>query len=130
MLAPCAIERVIDETIARGLQCRIIAEAHNGPTTPDADRVLAERNDEIFVIPDVLCNAGGVIVSYFEWVQDLQQYFWSKDEVMERLGSARSIAPGAKSSSARAATASPIAPRRGVASSGCAKPSTRAGLFP
>jgi hypothetical protein len=55
------------------------------PTTPEADRVLAERNDEIFVIPDILCNAGGVIVSYFEWVQDLQQYFWSKDEVMERL---------------------------------------------
>ena len=47
--------------------------------------MLAERNDEIFVIPDILCNAGGVIVSYFEWVQDLQQYFWSKDEVMERL---------------------------------------------
>ena len=85
VLAPCAIERVIDETIARGLRCRIIAEGANGPTTPEADRVLAERNDEIFVIPDILCNAGGVIVSYFEWVQDLQQYFWSKDEVMERL---------------------------------------------
>jgi glutamate dehydrogenase (NAD(P)+) len=85
VLAPCAIERVIDEAIARGLQCRIVAEGANGPTTPEADRVLAERNDEIFVIPDILCNAGGVIVSYFEWVQDLQQYFWSKDEVMERL---------------------------------------------
>jgi glutamate dehydrogenase (NAD(P)+) len=47
--------------------------------------VLATRNDGIFVIPDILCNAGGVIVSYFEWVQDLQQYFWSKDEVMDRL---------------------------------------------
>ena len=47
--------------------------------------MLAERNDEIFVIPDILCNAGGVIVSYFEWVQDLQQYFWSRDEVMDRL---------------------------------------------
>ena len=47
--------------------------------------MLAQRNDEIFVIPDILCNAGGVIVSYFEWVQDLQQYFWSKEEVMERL---------------------------------------------
>ena len=85
VLAPCAIERVIDEEIAAKLQCRIIAEGANGPTTPEADLVLAQRNDEIFVIPDILCNAGGVIVSYFEWVQDLQQYFWSKDEVMNRL---------------------------------------------
>ena len=85
VLAPCAIERVIDADVARRLNCRIIAEGANGPTTPDADRVLAERNDAIFVIPDILCNAGGVIVSYFEWVQDLQQYFWSKDEVMDRL---------------------------------------------
>jgi glutamate dehydrogenase (NAD(P)+) len=71
--------------VAHGLNCRILAEGANGPTTPEADRVLADRNAEIFVIPDILCNAGGVIVSYFEWVQDLQQYFWSKDEVMERL---------------------------------------------
>jgi glutamate dehydrogenase (NAD(P)+) len=85
VLAPCAIERVIDEDVARGLKCRIIAEGANGPTTPEADLVLAQRNDEIFVIPDILCNAGGVIVSYFEWVQDLQQYFWSKEEVMDRL---------------------------------------------
>ena len=85
VLAPCAVERVIDETNAAALQCRIIAEGANGPTTPEADRVLALRNDEIFVIPDILCNAGGVIVSYFEWVQDLQQYFWSKEEVMDRL---------------------------------------------
>ena len=85
VLAPCAIERVIDADVARRLSCRIIAEGANGPTTPEADRVLAERNDEIFVIPDILCNAGGVIVSYFEWVQDLQQYFWSKEEVMDRL---------------------------------------------
>ena len=85
ILAPCAVERVIDEDIAARLQCRIIAEGANGPTTPEADLVLAQRNDKIFVIPDILCNAGGVIVSYFEWVQDLQQYFWSKEEVMERL---------------------------------------------
>jgi len=85
VLAPCAVERVIDADLARRLRCRIIAEGANGPTTPEADRVLAERNDGIFVIPDILCNAGGVIVSYFEWVQDLQQYFWSRDEVMDRL---------------------------------------------
>jgi glutamate dehydrogenase (NAD(P)+) len=85
VLAPCAIERVIDADLARRLRCRVIAEGANGPTTPEADRVLAERNDGIFVIPDILCNSGGVIVSYFEWVQDLQQYFWSQDEVMDRL---------------------------------------------
>jgi glutamate dehydrogenase (NAD(P)+) len=85
VLAPCAIERVIDANVAANLNCRIIAEGANGPTTPDADIVLARRNTEIFVIPDILCNAGGVIVSYFEWVQSLQQYFWSKEEVMSRL---------------------------------------------
>jgi len=85
ILAPCAMERAIEADAARRLRCRIIAEGANGPTTPEADRVLAERNDEIFVIPDILCNSGGVIVSYFEWVQDLQQYFWSKEEVMDRL---------------------------------------------
>jgi len=85
LLAPCAVERVINGDNAQHLQCRIIAEGANGPTTPEADLILRQRNDEIFVIPDILCNAGGVIVSYFEWVQDLQQYFWSKREVMERL---------------------------------------------
>lgn len=84
VLAPCAVERVIDVEVAGRLQCRVLAEGANGPTTPDADVVLA-RNKDTFVIPDILCNAGGVIVSYFEWVQDLQQYFWSKDEVMDRL---------------------------------------------
>ena len=63
----------------------MLAEAANGPTTPDADEVLNHRRGEIFVIPDVLCNAGGVVVSYFEWVQDLQQFFWDEDEVMTKL---------------------------------------------
>lgn len=84
ILAPCAIERVIDGQVASALQCRIIAEGANGPTTPEADLILAQRK-EIFVVPDILCNAGGVIVSYFEWVQDLAQYFWSRDEVIEKL---------------------------------------------
>ena len=95
ILAPCAVERVIDADVARRLRCRVVAEGANGPTTPDADLVLAQRNDEIFVIPDILCNAGGVIVSYFEWVQDLQQYFWSKDEVMDRLERALDRSSGA-----------------------------------
>lgn len=61
-----------------------MAEAANGPATVEGDRVLRERGD-IFVIPDILCNAGGVTVSYFEWVQDIQMFFWSEDEVNRRL---------------------------------------------
>jgi glutamate dehydrogenase (NAD(P)+) len=84
ILVPAAVERVIHAREAEGLRCRILAEGANGPTTPEADRVLAQR-PEIFVIPDILCNAGGVIVSYFEWVQDLQQLFWDREEVLSRL---------------------------------------------
>jgi len=65
------------------LQCRIVAEGANGPTTLDADSILAEKN--VFVIPDILANAGGVVVSYFEWVQDLQNFFWTEDEVNKKL---------------------------------------------
>lgn len=85
ILVPAAVERVIDAEIAAKLDCRILAEAANGPTTPEADLVLNQRRREIFVIPDILCNSGGVIVSYFEWVQDLQQLFWRKTEVLDRL---------------------------------------------
>jgi glutamate dehydrogenase (NAD(P)+) len=84
VLVPAAVERVIDESNARGLKCRIIAEGANGPTTPDADAIIEARGD-IFVVPDILCNAGGVIVSYFEWVQDLQRLFWDESEVVRRL---------------------------------------------
>jgi glutamate dehydrogenase (NAD(P)+) len=65
------------------LQCRIIAEGANGPTTPEADRILETR--EIFLIPDILANAGGVVVSYFEWVQGLQNFFWTEEEVNQKL---------------------------------------------
>lgn len=85
ILVPAALERVIDSHNVEKLRCRVLAEGANGPTTPAADLVLEARRDEIFVVPDLLCNAGGVIVSYFEWVQGLQQFFWSEDEVMERL---------------------------------------------
>ncbi len=84
ILVPAAMERVIDADMAARLQCRIVAEGANGPTTPDADRILEQR-DDVTVIPDILCNAGGVIVSYFEWVQDLQQFFWEEDEVNTKL---------------------------------------------
>jgi glutamate dehydrogenase (NAD(P)+) len=84
VLAPAAMERVIDARVAENMKCRVLAEGANGPTTPEADLVLEKRQDEIFVIPDILCNSGGVVVSYFEWVQDLQQLFWEEEEVTRR----------------------------------------------
>ena len=84
IVIPAALERVIDADMATRLRCRVLAEGANGPTTPEADQILALR-PEIFVVPDILCNAGGVIVSYFEWVQDRQQFFWTEPEVRARL---------------------------------------------
>lgn len=84
VLVPAAVERQITEQNAGKIDCKILAEAANGPTTPEADVILQER-PEIFIIPDILCNAGGVVVSYFEWVQDLQRFFWSESEVTDRL---------------------------------------------
>ncbi len=84
ILIPAACEATITGEIARKLQCKILAEAANGPSTLEADKVYDERKD-IFIIPDVLANAGGVIVSYFEWVQDLQNFFWDENEINKRL---------------------------------------------
>jgi len=78
------LEQQITGENAAKIKCRILAEAANGPTTPDADVILNQR-PEIFVIPDILCNAGGVVVSYFEWVQDLQSFFWGETEVVDKL---------------------------------------------
>jgi glutamate dehydrogenase (NAD(P)+) len=83
ILVPAALERVINGKNAFQLRCRILAEAANGPTTPEADVLL--NDSDIYIIPDVLCNAGGVTVSYFEWVQDIQQFLWSEAQVNEKL---------------------------------------------
>jgi glutamate dehydrogenase (NAD(P)+) len=83
ILMPAATENVITSHNADRIKCRILAEGANGPTTADADEVIAEKN--IFVIPDILANAGGVTVSYFEWVQDRMGYFWNEQTVNDRL---------------------------------------------
>ena len=83
ILVPAALEMQITQENAQRLQCRILAEGANGPTTPQADAILRQKN--IFVIPDILANAGGVVVSYFEWVQDLQNFFWTEEEITRKL---------------------------------------------
>jgi glutamate dehydrogenase (NAD(P)+) len=83
VLAPCALEQVITEENADRVKARMICEGANGPITPTADEILDQRG--IVVLPDVLANAGGVVVSYFEWVQGLQEYFWKEPEVNAKL---------------------------------------------
>ena len=83
MLAPCALEQVISDDNAAQVKARIVCEGANGPVTPSADEILEDRG--VLVLPDVLANAGGVVVSYFEWVQGLQEYFWKEEEVNQRL---------------------------------------------
>jgi glutamate dehydrogenase (NAD(P)+) len=83
ILVPAALERVITLKNAAQLRCRILAEGANGPTTPEADAILADS--DMFIIPDILCNAGGVTASYFEWVQDIQQFLWTEAQVNDKL---------------------------------------------
>ena len=83
ILVPAALEMQITKENVRRLQCRILAEGANGPTTLEADAILREK--DVFLIPDILANAGGVVVSYFEWVQDLQNFFWTEEEVNKKL---------------------------------------------
>jgi glutamate dehydrogenase (NAD(P)+) len=84
VLVPAALERAITEKNAAKLKCKLLAEAANGPTSNGADKIIEARGD-IEIIPDVLCNSGGVIVSYFEWIQNLQNFYWTRDEVLEKL---------------------------------------------
>src|SRR5262249_30493424 len=83
VLTPCALEQVITAENAPRVRAKMICEGANGPTTPAADEILEDRG--ILVLPDVLANAGGVVVSYFEWVQGLQEYFWKEYEVNAQL---------------------------------------------
>lgn len=83
ILVPCALESQINQKNASKIKTKLIVEGANGPTTPEADKILHDRS--IFIIPDILANAGGVTVSYFEWVQNLQELLWSEEEISERL---------------------------------------------
>jgi glutamate dehydrogenase (NAD(P)+) len=83
ILIPAALEQQITAANAGRIQARLVIEGANGPTTPEADDILHERN--ILVLPDVIANAGGVTVSYFEWVQDFSSFFWDEDEINARL---------------------------------------------
>jgi glutamate dehydrogenase (NAD(P)+) len=83
VLIPAALADAITEKTAPGIQAKIVVEGANAPTTPEGDAIMKDKN--ILVVPDILANAGGVIVSYFEWVQDKQNYFWSADEVKQNL---------------------------------------------
>jgi len=83
MLIPAAVENQITQVNADKIQARAIVEGANGPTTPDADEILEEKG--VLLVPDILANAGGVIVSYLEWVQAMERYFWEKEEVNEKL---------------------------------------------
>ncbi len=82
-LIPAALEGQLHTLRAQQVQARVVLEGANGPTTPEADRILAERG--VVVVPDVIANAGGVTVSYFEWVQDFSSFFWTEDEINDRL---------------------------------------------
>ncbi|HEV3231465.1 MAG TPA: Glu/Leu/Phe/Val dehydrogenase [Candidatus Dormibacteraeota bacterium] len=83
VLVPAALEGQITSDVAPGMRCRLVVEGANGPTTPDADAILRDRG--IPLVPDILANAGGVVVSYFEWVQDLQAFFWEETDINTRL---------------------------------------------
>lgn len=88
VLIPAAIGGVITEENANDIQCKVVAEAANGPTTPEADQILRQRG--IVALPDIFTNGGGVTVSFFEWVQNLQNFKWTEEEVNAKLEKGKS----------------------------------------
>jgi glutamate dehydrogenase (NAD(P)+) len=90
VLVPAALSEQITKRNAAQLRCRVLAEGANGPTTLEADQILEDKG--VFILPDILANSGGVIVSYFEWVQDVQRFFWKAKDIQERLQEIQSSA--------------------------------------
>jgi glutamate dehydrogenase (NAD(P)+) len=129
ILAPCALDRVITDENAPHLRCKVLAEGANGPTTPGADRILDGRGD-VFVIPDVLCNAGGVTVSYFEWVQNFQHFLWTEREVISRLETMLQKAQSKVSTFARRHKLSHRSAAQAIAIKTVADAKSARGLFP
>ena len=99
VLAPCALENQLTSENAGKVRAKIVVEGANGPTTPEADAIL--RQNGVLVVPDILANCGGVVVSYFEWVQNLQGYYWEFDEVQEKKPSSAPRVPRYLESGAR-----------------------------
>ena len=128
VLVPAAMERVIHAGNAVKLKCRVLAEGANGPTTPEADAII--QGSDIFVIPDVLCNAGGVTVSYFEWVQDLQQFMWSEEQVNQNLSKLMLDAFGRVRTLAKSRNFSNRTAALTLGVQKVAREMTRRGLFP
>ena len=130
ILIPAAVDRVINGDNAAHIKCRILAEGANGPTSPEADVIVDQRWDEILVIPDILCNAGGVIVSYFEWVQDLQNFFWNETEIADKLFRIMDTAFAAVMKRARTEKISYRKAALGIAVERVLKAKQTRGLFP
>ena len=130
ILVPAALENVITLHNADQIKAKIVAEGANGPTTPHADEVLARKN--IFVLPDVLANAGGVTVSYFEWVQNLQGAVWQESEVIGKLDFIMRRAFAERSTPRCARIAPILAPPHDSTAAAIKSPMPpwRAGLFP
>ena len=128
VLAPCALEQVIHAGNAAEVKARMIAEGANGPVTPAADEILEDRG--LLVLPDVLANAGGVVVSYFEWVQGLQEYFWKEEEVNARLNEIVTRAYQETSETSRRRGMSMRRAAYGLAVSRVAEATVTRGLYP
>ena len=128
ILAPCALEQVVTEANADRVKATVICEGANGPVTPTADAILEERG--VLVLPDVLANAGGVVVSYFEWVQGLQEYFWREDEVNAKLHDIVARAFEEPGRRARARATSLRMASYGLAVQRVAEATTTRGLYP
>ena len=128
VLAPCALEQVITRDNADQIRAGVVCEGANGPVTPEADRILEDRG--ILVLPDVLANAGGVVVSYFEWVQGLQEYFWKESEVNAKLNDIVTRAFNETWSAMEARVTSMRTAAYGLAVQRVAEATTTRGLYP